>query len=125
LLVDDDPVFVDAMTAVLSKRYDTRSAADGEEAMTSLLEHRPDLILLDVMLTYPSEGYDLAATLKKDPETAGIPIIMLTGVNRVFEIRSRLEKGWVDVEAFLTKPPDFETLFETIEKHLHRPASVG
>jgi len=125
LLVDDDPVFVDAMTAVLSKRYNTRSAADGEEAMSSLIEHRPDLILLDVMLTYPSEGYDLAAALKKDPETAGIPIIMLTGVNRVFEIRSRLEKGWVDVEGFHTKPPDFDKLFETIEKLVRRHASVG
>ena len=125
LLVDDDPVFVDAMTAVLSKRYDIWSAADGEEAMASLIEHRPDLILLDVMLTYPSEGYDLAAALKKDPETAGIPIVMLTGVNRVFEIRSRLEKGWVDVEGFHTKPPEFDKLFETIEKHIRRPASVG
>ena len=118
LLVDDDPVFVDAMTAVLSKRYNTRSAADGEEAMASLTEDRPDLILLDVMLTYPSEGYDLAATLKKNSETSDIPIIMLTGVNRVFEIRSRLEKGWVDVEGFHTKPPDFDKLFESIEKHL-------
>ena len=105
LLVDDDPVFVDAMTAVLSKRYNTRSAADGEEAMASLTEDRPDLILLDVMLTYPSEGYDLAATLKKNSETSDIPIIMLTGVNRVFEIRSRLEKGWVDVEGFLAGGP--------------------
>ena len=125
LLVDDDPVFVDAMTAVLSKRYNTRSAADGEEAMASLIEDRPDLILLDVMLTYPSEGYDLAATLKKNPETSDIPIIMLTGVNRVFEIRSSMEKSWVDVESFQTKPPDFDKLFEAIEKHVHRPVPVG
>ena len=119
LLVDDDPVFLDALSAVLATRYDVRTAADGEEAMASLTADRPDLIVLDVMLTYPSEGYDLAATLKKNPETAGIPIIMLTGVNRVFEIRSRLEKSWVDVEGFHTKPPDFGKLIETIEKHLH------
>jgi CheY-like chemotaxis protein len=66
----------------------------------------------------------LAATLKKNPETADIPIIMLTGVNRVFEIRSRLEKSWVDVEGFHTKPPDFGQLIETIEKNLH-PVPVG
>ena len=118
LLVDDDPVFVDAMTAVLATRYDVRAASDGEEAMASLAADRPDLILLDVMLTYPSEGYDLAATLKKNPETAEIPIVMLTGVNRIFEIRSRLEKSWVEVEGFHTKPPDFGQLLETIEKHL-------
>ena len=121
LLVDDDPVFVDAMTAVLSQRYDTRSAADGEEAMARLIGHSSPQRLARKI----SEGYDLAATLKKDPETAGIPIIMLTGVNRVFEIRSRLEKGWVDVEGFHTKPPEFDKLFETIEKHIHSTASVG
>ena len=125
LLVDDDQVFVDAMTAVLQTRYDVRSASDGEEAMANIVEDRPDLIVLDVMLTYPSEGYDLAATLKKDPATSNIPIIMLTGVNRVFEIRSRLEKGWVDVESFQTKPPDFGKLIEAIDAHLHRSAPVG
>ena len=124
LLVDDDPVFVDAMTAVLATRYDVRAASDGEEAMASLAADRPDLILLDVMLTYPSEGYDLAATLKKNPETAEIPIVMLTGVNRIFEIRSRLEKSWVEVEGFHTKPPDFGKLLETIEKHL-QPVAVS
>jgi len=120
LLVDDDAVFVEALTAVLATRYRVRSAADGEEAMASLAEERPDLIVLDVMLTYPSEGYDLAATLKKNPETADIPIIILTGVSRIFEVRSRLEKSWVDVESFHTKPPDFKKLIEAIETHLRR-----
>ena len=124
LLVDDDPVFVDALSAVLATRYDVRSAADGEEAMAILSDDRPDLIILDVMLTYPSEGYDLAAILKKNPETADIPIVILTGVSRIFEVRSRLEKSWVDVESFHTKPPDFGKLIETIEGHLH-PAEVG
>lgn len=124
LLVDDDPVFVEALTAVLATRYDVRSAADGEEAMAALTEDRPDLIVLDVMLTYPSEGYDLAAILKKNPDTADIPIVILTGVSRIFEVRSRLEKSWVDVESFHTKPPDFGKLIETIEKNLH-PVPVG
>ncbi len=124
LLVDDDPVFVEALTAVLATRYDVRSAADGEEAMAALTEDRPDLIVLDVMLTYPSEGYDLAAMMKKNPDTADIPIVILTGVSRIFEVRSRLEKSWVDVESFHTKPPDFGKLIETIEKNLH-PVPVG
>ena len=119
LLVDDDPVFVDALSAVLTTRYGVRSAADGEEAMAILTADRPDLIILDVMLTYPSEGYDLAATLKKNPDTTDIPIIILTGVSRLFEVRSRLEKSWVDVESFHTKPPDFGKLLDTIEKYIH------
>jgi putative two-component system response regulator len=124
LLVDDDPVFVDALTAVLATRYRVRSAADGEEALARLADERPDLIVLDVMLTYQSEGYDLAANLKRNPETAGIPIVILTGVSRVFEARSRLEKSWVEVESFMTKPPDFGELLATIERHLSA-AAVG
>jgi hypothetical protein len=40
--------------------------------------------------------------------------VILTGVERTFEIRSRLEQTWVDVEAFMTKPPDFAKLMATI-----------
>lgn len=114
LLVDDDTVFVDALTAVLQSDYDVRAAYSGEEAVAALGEYLPDLIILDVMMSYLSEGYDLAAMLKKNERTAGVPILILTGVDRTFEIRSRLEQGWVDVESFMTKPPDFAKLKATI-----------
>ena len=114
LLVDDDAVFVDALKAVLQVDYDVRVAYSGEEAVTSIAESLPDLIILDVMMSYLSEGYDLAAMLKKGERTADIPILILTGVERTFEVRSRLEQTWVDVEAFMTKPPDFAKLRATI-----------
>ena len=114
LLVDDDAVFVEAMQAVLQLDYEVRTAANGEEAVASLTDVLPDLIILDVMMSYLSEGYDLAAMLKKNERTAQIPILILTGVDRTFEIRSRLEQTWVDVEAFMTKPPDFDKLRATI-----------
>jgi CheY-like chemotaxis protein len=114
LLVDDDAVFVDALSAVLQQEYHVTTAASGEDAVASLAENLPDLIILDVMMSYLSEGYDLAAMLKKNPRTAQVPIVILTGVERTFEIRSRLEQTWVDVEAFMTKPPDFAKLMATI-----------
>jgi CheY-like chemotaxis protein len=114
LLVDDDAVFVEALSAVLQQEYHVTTAASGEDAVTSLAEDLPDLIILDVMMSYLSEGYDLAAMLKKNPRTAQVPIVILTGVERTFEIRSRLEQTWVDVEAFMTKPPDFAKLMATI-----------
>jgi CheY-like chemotaxis protein len=118
LLVDDDAVFVEAMQAVLQLDYEVRTAANGEEAVASLTDALPDLIILDVMMSYLSEGYDLAAMLKKNERTAQIPILILTGVDRTFEIRSRLEQTWVDVEAFMTKPPDFDKLRNTIKELL-------
>jgi CheY-like chemotaxis protein len=114
LLVDDDAVFVDALSAVLQKEYNVTTAASGEEAVASLAGDLPDLIILDVMMSYLSEGYDLAAMLKKNERTAPVPIVILTGVDKTFEARSRLEQTWVDVEAFMTKPPDFAKLMATI-----------
>jgi CheY-like chemotaxis protein len=118
LLVDDDAVLVDALKAVLEQRYDVRTAYSGEEAVASVAQQLPDLIILDVMMSYISEGYDLAAMFRKGERTAHIPIVILTGVDRMFETRSRLEQSWVEVESFLTKPPDFAKLHETIESVL-------
>lgn len=116
LLVDDDPVFVDALRAVLATQFEVRAAGSGEEAVASVNRSPPDLIVLDVMMTYPSEGYDLARTLRGNPATAEIPIIILTGVSKMFETRSRVELRWVEVERFMTKPPDFGTLIATIHE---------
>jgi CheY-like chemotaxis protein len=118
LLIDDDAVFVEAMKAVLEIDFLVLTAANGEEAVARLTEELPDLIILDVMMSYLSEGYDLAAMLKKNDRTADIPILILTGVDRTFEVRSRLEKTWVDVEAFMTKPPDFAKLRAKIRELL-------
>ncbi len=115
LLVDDDAVLVDALKAVLEQRYTVLTAHNGEEAVAVVADQLPNLIILDVMMTYLSEGYDLAAMFKKSDRTAHIPIVILTGVDRMFETRSRLEKNWVEVEAFMTKPPDFAKLHETVE----------
>ena len=126
LLVDDDAVFVEAMKAVLDQRYQVRTAYTGEQAVAAVAEELPDLIILDVMMDYLSEGYDLAAMFKKNERTAGIPIVILTGVDRMFEARSRLEKTWVEVESFMTKPPDFAKLHETVESLLKsRAARTG
>lgn len=122
LLVDDDAVFVDALSAVLQREYEVRTAASGEEAVASLAVQLPDLIILDVMMSYLSEGYDLAAMLKKNERTAAIPIVILTGVDKTFEVRSRLEQTWMDVEAFMTKPPDFAKLMSTIASLLKAKA---
>lgn len=118
LIVDDDVVFVEALSAVLGQDYEVRTAHGGEEAVAIVTADPPDLIVLDVMMSYLSEGYDLAAMLKKNDETAAIPILILTGVDRSFEVRSRLERTWVDVEALMTKPPDFQKLRATVAELL-------
>lgn len=104
LLVDDDPIFVDAVSAVLESRYDVLRAGSGAEGLRAAGEHLPDLIVLDVMMDYPSEGFDVARALKADPRTCGIPIVILTGVDQVYNYRMETDETWVPYNRFLEKP---------------------
>jgi putative two-component system response regulator len=104
LLVDDDPVFVDAVTAVLETQYAVRRAANGAEARRSVEEQVPDLIMLDVMMDYPSEGFDVARALQADPRTRAVPIVMLTGVDQVYNYRMETDETWVPCARYLEKP---------------------
>lgn len=114
LLVDDDPVFVAAIGAVLGSRYDVRSAANGPEAFARIAEARPDLIVLDVMMDHISEGFDVARRLRKDPELRTIPIIMLTGVDQVYNVRMEVDESWVPCDLYLEKPVAPEQLLSHV-----------
>lgn len=104
LLVDDDDVFVEAVTAVLESRYRVRRAANGTEGLSMIAEDMPDVVVLDVMMDYLSEGFEVARKLRKDPTTADLPIIMLTGVDQVYNVRMEVDESWVPCERYLEKP---------------------
>ncbi len=104
LLVDDDEIFVEAVSAVLEGRYRVITAANGTEGLARVREDRPDLIVLDVMMDHLSEGFDVARSLRNDPDLAGIPIIMLTGVDQVYNVRMEVDESWVPCEKYLEKP---------------------
>ena len=118
LMVDDDPVFIDAVSAVLETHFDVRTAENGDAALAAVAADAPDVILLDVMMDHISEGYDVARTIKADPKTAHIKIIMLTGVDELYKYRLVVE----DSEAaphdhYLEKPVDPDTLIEVIREY--------
>ena len=81
LIGDDDPLARRAASAVLESRYEVRTASNGREALKMVAVERPDLIVLDVMMDYVSEGFDVARTLRADPQTQSIPLILLTAVD--------------------------------------------
>jgi len=103
LIVDDDDVLVKTVTAVLQSRYTVRTAANGKEALKRVEEQRPDLIVLDVMMDYMSEGFDVARTLRTNPKTKSIPIIMLTGVDQEYNYRMEVDESWVPCDRYLEK----------------------
>jgi diguanylate cyclase (GGDEF)-like protein/PAS domain S-box-containing protein len=101
LIVDDEPQNRKLLEALLQPEgYATRTAGTGEEALAAVTQAPPDLILLDVMMP-GMDGYQVAKTLKGDPLTSNIPIIMVTAQTDRSALLDGLDAG---AEEFLTKP---------------------
>ncbi|MEI6206329.1 MAG: response regulator [Desulfuromonadales bacterium] len=106
LVVDDEPVNIQLMTAVLKDEYCILTALNGYEAINHLEEHKPDLILLDVMMPDIS-GFDVCKIIKADERFTDIPVIFLTALDSQDGQLQGLELGAID---YLTKPIIFPLL---------------
>jgi signal transduction histidine kinase len=103
LIVDDESHNRKLLETLLKPEgYHTCTAVNGEEALSLIKDHAPDLILLDIMMP-GIDGYALAGMLKARAETSSIPIIMVTALTDRSSRMSGLKAG---AEDFLTKPVD-------------------
>jgi two-component system alkaline phosphatase synthesis response regulator PhoP len=115
LVVDDDPDQLELIRWSLKKAgFVIGTAANGVDALVKTRSDQPDLIVLDLMLP-ELNGFDICKTLRKDPVTASIPVIMLTGMCSEFSRLTGLESG---VNLFLTKPYSPEELVSKVEEML-------
>jgi CheY-like chemotaxis protein len=121
LIADDDPVFVAAISAVLQTRYAVKTASNGTEALEEIAKEFPDLVILDVMMDYMSEGFDVARKLRTNPATRSIPLIMLTGVDQLYNYRLEQDESWVPSDRYLEKPIEPETLLSEVESLIGSP----
>ncbi|MFC1572272.1 two-component system response regulator [Candidatus Eisenbacteria bacterium] len=116
LLVDDDEVFVEATTAILESVYEVRTASNGQEAHEAIARERPDVVVLDVMMDHLSEGFDVARKLKGDVATRHIPVVMLTGVDQVYDYRMEMDESFFPHDRFLEKPVTPEKLLQVLKE---------
>jgi CheY-like chemotaxis protein len=119
LIVDDDQDLRESLQAILETRqYSVATAGDKEEGMEKIRSEKPDLAILDVMMTTWEDGFEMARELKKDPRLKDMPILMLTGVKGKTGIDFKSSAGdrtWCPVDGFLDKPVEAETLLKQIE----------
>jgi CheY-like chemotaxis protein len=121
LIIDDDPDFIEATSTLLEANgYEVMSAPDGDNGFKKAKSEKPDLMLLDVMMTYDSEGFDLAIKLRDEPQTKQIPVIMITGIRRAKTLPFGIEpdSDWLPVKNILEKPVKPELLLSTVAEAL-------
>ena len=118
LIVDDDPDIVEAMKVVLSsKGYEVFRAEDSDVAQDCLKANVPDLIILDVMMRSPQEGFGFSRWLHQHETYRSIPVLMLSGVKGETGIDFKSEAGdesWLPVSDFLDKPVKPDVLVEKV-----------
>jgi CheY-like chemotaxis protein len=78
LVVDDSADERAALVAVLSERYRTLEAWDGAEALQLIRDHRPDVVVADLLMPQV-DGFELIRQLRDDAELAAIPVVLCTG----------------------------------------------
>jgi CheY-like chemotaxis protein len=112
LVVEDDTILRDLISQKLKKenKYEIVEAIDGEEGIKKARETKPDLVLLDLILP-GIDGFGVLEQIKKDPETAKIPVIILSNLGQKEEIEKGLKLGATD---FLIKA--HFTLSEIVKK---------
>ena len=115
LVVDDTPHNVKLLADLLTvKGYDVATAVNGEEALAKVASSAPDLILLDIMMPGLS-GYDVCKRLRADPQTALLPIVLVTSLDAQQERVKGIESGADD---FLGKPINQQELFARVRSLL-------
>src|SRR3954451_2046376 len=108
LVVDDDPVIVKLLQVNFEMEgYNVLTANDGEEGLHRARTERPDIVLLDVMMP-KMDGLQVAQALKDDPETAPIPVILLSAKAQAADV----QPGRDVADDYITKPFDPLELLE-------------
>jgi CheY-like chemotaxis protein len=121
LIIDDDINFIDAVSTLLeAKGYEVISAENGEEGFKKAKNESPNIILLDVMMTRKTEGFDVAHNVKNDAKTKDIPVVMVTGIRKDMNLPFGFEpdEDWLPVEHVLEKPVKPDVLLKTVEENI-------
>ncbi len=118
LVVDDEPNIVLSFEFLLKQvGYDVRTARDGEEALASIAEVKPGLVLLDVMMP-KRDGFDVCRTIRATPDWADVRVIMLTARGGDGDRAQGMAAG---ADEYITKPFSTRDVVEKVRAFLGAP----
>lgn len=123
LAAEDDKLISNSLCdALKTAGYDPTPAYDGEEAVAKSKEIKPDLVLLDIMMP-KLDGISVLWELKANPDTAKIPVIVLTNIGDVETISKIVEAGAVDY--LLKSDQSVDDIIQKVKDVLARSVKLG
>jgi len=112
LVVEDSATDRDHLRALLTKAgHEVMVAASGQEGVGMAREHRPDLVLMDIVMD-DMDGYHATRSLRDDPQTAAIPVVVVSSKNQ------KADKVWAQIQgasAYVVKPASAEEILKHVE----------
>lgn len=113
-MVEDRPEIRKLVTMALrTLPYEVIEADSGEAGLKKVVELRPDLVLLDVMMPGHLDGLSVCRAIKGNPELAAIPVVMVSALTQASDLELAREAGADD---YLTKPFSLLGLMATIDR---------
>ena len=118
LIVDDNKEFVESTKDLLEAAgYEVVVAYDGDSGLETAKAVRPDLMILDVMMTHDTEGFEVSRKIPETPELRHMPVLLVTGIrhDKGLPYSFQPDETWLPVDKVLEKPVPPEKLLEEIK----------
>ena len=116
LIEDNDNIRENLAEIIELAEYKVLTAANGELGITIATEHKPDLVVCDIMMPV-LDGYGVLQRLRNDPELHHIPVIFLTAMSEPVEKRTGMESGAYD---YIVKPIGGPELVDSISNYFNK-----
>jgi CheY-like chemotaxis protein len=119
LVVDDDPDFVEATRLVLEPHgYQVSSAANGDEGLAKIESEKPDLVILDVIMSSVLDGLHMSQRMQENPAHREVPILMVTSIANTDYAALFPTDEYVHIDGFVSKPVPPDVLLARVSELL-------
>jgi CheY-like chemotaxis protein len=115
LLIDDDVGFLTANSLLLRDAgFEVFTAEDGQSGFAAAMEHRPDVVVLDVIMRRPDEGFAVARAIRAEPLLADVKLLVVTAAGERYGMVFEPDDQWLPVARVLEKPTSGDELVQEV-----------
>lgn len=116
MIIDDSPTIRKTASYFLGDKYEVIEVDNGYNALTKIIDHKPDLVLLDILMP-KLNGYDTCNIIKQNPDFESLPIILLSSKDGILD---KAKGSLYGCDDYITKPFVKDEFIKIIESYLNK-----